>query len=238
MKFVTDKINTGKGKSFDDLIKDFISKKEVKTASANVQTKKANLDNFGDKKAEPFGAKKDDKEVEKKDEVEVEAKTETEKKEVEASDKGNVVKDEEGASSGQLEVEPLHQEGESTPTPHKDGDKKEASADKGDKCKDECPSTGQPEWEGKNTNDPDAGKHREGDGDQKAAAAKSSTKKAECEAEESEDEKQEDEKECSAKSETKFIRIANLNDKSKKWLAEYWKNLYPAEYVDAMLSDK
>ena len=64
MKFVTDKINTGKGKSFDDLIKDFISKKEVKTASANVQTKKANLDNFGDKKAEPFGAKKDDKEVE------------------------------------------------------------------------------------------------------------------------------------------------------------------------------
>lgn len=233
MKFVTDRISTAKGKSFDDLIKDFVSKKETKIASASNQVKTAQIENLGERRADPYKAKKDGKE-----ESDVEEKDE--KKEVEASGKGNAVKDEEGVSSGQLDVEPLHQEGESTPCPHKGDDKKkEASADKGDKCKDECPSTGQPEWEGKNTNDPDAGKHRDGDGDQKKASAKS-TKKAEvaCECGEKDCDCESDKKDCSAKTETKFVRIANLNDKSKKWLAEYWKNLYPAEYVDAMLSDK
>jgi hypothetical protein len=35
----------------------------------------------------------------------------------------------------------------------------------------------------------------------------------------------------------KFVKIAKLNDKTKNWLREYWKNLYPAEYVDMMLKD-
>ena len=35
-----------------------------------------------------------------------------------------------------------------------------------------------------------------------------------------------------------FVKIAKLNDKTKAMLKTYWSNLYPAEYVDAMLTDQ
>lgn len=35
-----------------------------------------------------------------------------------------------------------------------------------------------------------------------------------------------------------FVRLANLDDKTKSWLRTYWRNLYPEEYVEAMLAEK
>ena len=41
-----------------------------------------------------------------------------------------------------------------------------------------------------------------------------------------------------AESKPKFQKIAKLDGKTRAWLADYWKNLYPAEYVEAMLAEK
>lgn len=43
--------------------------------------------------------------------------------------------------------------------------------------------------------------------------------------------------ECYA-SNTRFVRIANLDEKTKNEWKSYWKKLYPSEYVDAMFADK
>lgn len=92
-------------------------------------------------------------------------------------------KQDEGESSGQLDVEPLHQEGESTPkvqgkTPAQAGSKeastKEASGvqDTDNENNGPADDSEQPGWEGKqeNNNDPEAGRHRDGDGDQDKSA--------------------------------------------------------------------
>jgi len=50
------------------------------------------------------------------------------------------------------------------------------------------------------------------------------------------DEKKDEEKDAAAK--PGFVRIAKLNDDTRQWLRDYWRNLYPADYVEAMLADK
>ena len=264
-KFQTNRISTGKPKSFADLVADYQNKKagQVKQASAATEP------------------------------VQKVARTDA--------------KQEEGESSGQLDVEPLHQEGESTPkVKGKDSGKKgsegiasESASKKetkeaaevkeacdcgckncGDcKCKGctakaeaqskvagnvqdtdnenegEAEDSGQPKWEGqqKNNNDPDAGKHRDGDGDQKKAKATGKTKEANLdnipeekrakpfgaseETEEVEAEDKED-KEVKAGGKLQFVKVANLRDKDKKWLQEYWGELYMPEYAKAMTEDK
>jgi len=270
MQFITNKISTGKAKTFEELVSAYVEKKnQAKTADASQAIKTA--------------------------QVEV----------VEASGRGDASAGEkdEAESSGQLDVEPLHQEGESTPSPHKD--KTECSADSevkqadvkmSDPCEDECDSSGHPEWEGKDehNNDPEAGRHREGDGDQKEAAGEAEVKKANLDNlgdkkakpfGKEEKEEEEEEVKASADSETKeaaskktagcdcgpdcdcpgkaggdceckschadtkkdvkeavaapkFVKVSDLNDKSKSWLRDYWRNIFPDAYVDAMLADK
>ncbi|NJL70394.1 MAG: hypothetical protein HC888_01690 [Candidatus Competibacteraceae bacterium] len=226
MKFYnSNKISTGKGKSFDELVAAYRQQKMdsaqnvVKTAST--QSPKVKVAEV-DEPERPAAKGKDA---------------------------------EEGKSSGQLDVEPLHQDGESTPKvksgkeaeavtqnkeaglenipeekrakpfgskdEDKDGDKedkkddkkptdKEASSsvDKDNENKDDAEDSKQPKWEGekKNNNDPDAGKHR--DGDQKKASS------------------------------TGYIKLANLDAKNEKKLRNYWSNIWPKEFVDAMLSKK
>jgi len=178
-----------------------------------------------------------------------------------AEEKGS--KDE-AKSSGQLDVEPLHQTGESTTMP-----KKGPSAKKDDapakaaaatvKPDEEGKDSGQPKAEGseKFTNDP-----KKPEGKDAAGASTEETKEAgikgicekcgkpnfickgQCDGKKS-DEK-EDEKDCSAKVEEKkvasttkqFVKIANLDAKNKGFLRKYWKQLFGEEYVNALLSDK
>lgn len=116
-----------------------VAEPTTKVASAIAPSKEAkgNIANFGDKKAKPFGKKDKNNEVEIEVEAEVilptkkaeaeegessgqpeaEAKLVNEPKKPEgdkAKGGGKSKSDGEGESSGQLDVEPLHQEGEST----------------------------------------------------------------------------------------------------------------------------
>jgi len=234
MKFVTHKISTGKAKSFDEIIRQYQEKATIKTAS----TKVAEAD--------------------------------------------------EAESSGQLDVEPLHQTGESTtmpaagPSAKKDDNSTNSGKATGKEDK-EGEDSGQPKAEGKLVNDPKPDKDAKiEDKTEKVAekckkdededceckdctAAKEEAYvklggikgmcscgkpnficKGKCKGECSDDDKKEDKKEDDKKekevkdanTQPKFVRLANLDDKSKGWLSDYWKKLYPADYVDAMLADK
>jgi hypothetical protein len=176
-------------------------------------------------------------------------KSYTEKKLVKTASVKVAEKDE-AESSGQLKVEPLHQKGEST----------EATPSGGCKCdKKEAPSSGQPEAEAKLVNEPKVE-------DKKAATvttkeAEFSTKKCPncnmcgglCKCDKKDDapvEKEGDDDTDDADTEAKakeaikaastgnFVKIANLDSKTKSWLNTYWKKLFPASFVDAMLADK
>jgi len=236
MHFVTNRISTGKAKTFADLVADYAAKKQGLTKQASA--------------AEPV------------------VKTAR-------SD----AKQEEGQSSGQLDVEPLHQKGESTPkVKHKDGDKDQKAGDKvvsstqGQVKEADCgicdkdnENNGPAEESGqtkadfpKLTNDPEAGKHRDGDGDQdkkvggaEAPAVTAGGKgsggmqnfgdkaaapfgKAAPEQKEGEGE----EKPAKKASGRSWICLANLDSKSKNWLKKYWKDIYMTDYADAMTEDK
>ena len=130
---------------------------------------------------------------------------------------------EEAESSGQLDVEPLHQKGESTNQPK--------GSDAGEKEK--PVSSGQPEAEGKLTNDPKVEKEAktiDKKEDEIEIEKKDKDKKEEVKAENKETK--------TAVKEKKYVKLANLDEKSKSFLREYWLKQYPVEFVDAMLADK
>ena len=218
--FITNRISTGKGRSFDEIVADFRAKEEVKTASAGPEVKTA--------------------------------------------------EQEEADSSGQLDVEPLHQEGESTtmpkngPSAKTEGKEKEKAAKADTDPEKEGEDSEQPKWEGKqeNNNEPKVEEEAKG------GSAKAETKEAaledlpqevqdkikgkdssdeednEEEAEEKEDEtsdeeaKEEEKEEKEAKEEIKFVKVANLNAKNKEFLRKFWTKLYGEDYVNALLADK
>ena len=165
---------------------------------------------------------------------------------------------EEADSSGQLDVEPLHQEGESTTMP-KNGPsaKKESdeavSTEKVAEEKDEADSSGQPEWEGKkeNNNDPEEPTEKGGSAKKKTKEAGIKGNCASCgkpnflckcdkgdcvDGEDKEEKEEKEDKEASKKVE--FVKIANLDDKNKGFLKEYWRQLFGDDYVNALIADK
>ena len=232
MKFITNHISTSNNddsKTFNDVLAGFNAKGSltviqgpgktlekiaeeqlaIKTASTK-ETVKVAKPEVKDEKVEDT---KDEK-VEVKDEK-VEVKDETTK--AVKAEKGQ------GPSSGQLDVEPLHQKGESTNQPK--------GSDAGEKEK--PVSSGQPEAEGKLTNDPKVEKEAktiDKKEDEIEIEKKDKDKKEEVKAENKETK--------TAVKEKKYVKLANLDEKSKSFLREYWLKQYPAEFVDAMLADK
>jgi hypothetical protein len=240
MKLYTNKINTSEGKRFEDFVADFKKQQNIKTASVKT------------------------------------------------------AEQEEADSSGQLDVEPLHQEGESTtmpkagPSAKKEG-KDEKSAASTTDPEAEGKDSGQPKAEGteKFTNDPEVPSKEEkggsADAETKVASAcekcectpcecegtcdcKSCTAAREAEtktagelpealkehqfkAKDSEEDKEEDKEDKEAKtdeeekeekeaSSTQFVKIANLDEKNKTFLREYWRQLFGDDYVNAIIADK
>jgi ferredoxin len=174
--------------------------------------------------------------------------------------------EDEGKSSGQLDVEPLHQKGESTePT---------AKTKAGEGDKEEAKSSGQPEAEAKLVNEPKV--------EDKKAEATVTTKEAEfstekcdecgmcgglCKCKKDDDPKEEgkeikesedEEVDTEAKAKDfvakiaagrKYVKVAelikasmtkeaNLDNKTFSWLKEYWGKLYGNDFVAAMLAEK
>lgn len=114
----------------------------------------------------------------------------------------------EGESSGQLKVEPLHQEGESTgQKPGKlDTQKTDTTASKGEGKKgdkEEAESSGQLEPKKNPNNEPEMPK--------KDAGAKQQVKTA------------------------TFTRVAKLTPQEKTFLRDVWSNFWPKAYIDAIL---
>ena len=135
MKFVTNRIRTGKAKSFDDIVNEYRKTKEIKTASTETVVKTAEKD--------------------------------------------------EADSSGQLDVEPLHQTGESTTMPKNGPNAKKEGTEKGTAKAGTDPEaegkdSGQPKAEGseKFTNEPKV------EEDAKGGSAKEETKIAEAKCDE------------------------------------------------------
>jgi len=200
MQFVQNKISVGKGKNFDDIVKDYMDKKNasVKTAST-------------------------------------------------ASPAVKTAEKEEGVSSGQLDVEPLHQTGESTnqDSINKDDKGSKGSAKKVEKDE-EGKDSGQPKAEAKLTNDPKVEEKKANasfdkfieEKKEEAKDKKDGKEECGCDKEKDEDKKDEKKEEKDASSKSGFKKIANLTPSEKTRLAAYWKNLYPAEFVDAMLAEK
>lgn len=252
MKLYTNKISTGNAKSFDDFVADFRKKNQIKTAFVKT------------------------------------------------------AEQEEADSSGQLDVEPLHQEGESTtmpkagPSAKKDDGEKSAVATKSPD--EEGPDSGQPKAEGseKFTNDPQVPSKEEkgGSADAKTKVAGHCSKcqesedectceckdctaskeaemktagikgncskcgkpnflcKGKCSGDDSDssdddkkdDDKKDDEKEAKTDEDEKeekeaskkieFVKIANLDEKNKGFLKEYWRQLFGDDYVNALIADK
>jgi len=159
----------------------------------------------------------------------------------------------EADSSGQLDVEPLHQEGESTTLP-KNGPsaKKDAGSEeevKEDEIKEEdevkeagikgnCGDCGKPNFlckcKGKG-NGPGEGKgDGKGSGDGECGCKEEEEKEASVE----EDKEEEDKEEKEANTETRFVKMANLDEKNETFLRDYWNQQFPSDYVDAMLEKK
>lgn len=214
MQFITNRIKTGNGKTFEDFVDGLRKQKEVKTASV------------------------------------------TEK----------IAEQEEGKSSGQLDVEPLHQTGESTEMPKKGpsakkdcdcavkGTKTETKKeDKKEDKKEEASSqevkaaakkdpekegedSGQPKAEDKCHNDPKVDK----EAGTKGVCEKCSKPNFLCKCDGKEECKEDGKKDEGKKeaSEKKFVKIANLDAKSKNFLKAYWKKLFGDNYVNALLADK
>lgn len=155
-----------------------------------------------------------------KEKVEKQAGSEVEVKTAEA---------EEADSSGQLEVEPLHQEGESeepsavtdenkkTETGKKESGKKEA----GKKEKDDSDYDSDEKHENKD--------EKGGSGVDDEALE---------EAGEKDGEEEKEEKDCrTAETKPRFQKIAKLTEESKTLLRAEWESVYPKDYVDAMLAE-
>ena len=63
--------------------------------------------------------------------------------------------------------------------------------------------------------------------------------KAECEEECKEEEKEEAKEEAKeASKKSQFVKIANLDAKNKKFLTDYWRQIFGDDYVNALVADK
>lgn len=198
MRFVTNTIKTGKGRSFEELVAAKYQEKEnlIKASAAKSNVKVAEAD--------------------------------------------------EADSSGQPEAE-----AKLVNTPKVENDEKVSVSQKSEG---EGPDSGQPAAEAKLVNIPKkpteasekvtekVAKKEEKKEEEKEASKETTEKVAETEeCEEKEEEKceeKEEEEDKEANKPIKFVKIATLDEKTKGWLRDYWSNIFPSEYVDAMLMDK
>jgi len=116
-----------------------------------------------------------------------------------------------------------------------------------EKEKDEALTSGQPQAEAKLTNHPEKPKGGKSTGKAKTEPAEAETSgQPQAEAKLTNHPKvvaetKTEEKKAEVKVEVKtarFVKISKLDPKSRTFLREFWLNLYPADYVEAMLAEK
>jgi hypothetical protein len=107
--------------------------------------------------------------------------------------------------------------------------KKAEKEDKKDGCSAEAPSSGQLKVEPL---------HQKGESE-KPSEVTDGNKKTEVSATKTDSsDNKEEKKDKEASTQEKFVRLAKLDGTTRNWLKEYWKNIFPAEYVELMLQEK
>lgn len=235
MRFYTNRIPTGTGRSFAQLVEDFRGNKEpqVKIASADEAVKTAEekdeADSSGQLDVEPLHqVGESTPSPGKKDESKSEAKADTEVKDA-------------------VETEAKESETQETEVKEAEAEVAEASDDcdcgEGCECKggdDDCPNTCGSKACMASTDEQvkEASEKCDTDNENKGDAESSGQTEWEGKKENNNDPNSDDTKEAAAAESAQFVKLSNLDGKSKKWLSDYWNSLYPPEFVEAMLADK
>ena len=211
MQFITNKISIGKGKSFEDIVNEAMSKKEVvKTASVTKEIKVATKEDEGPTSGQP----------------QAEAKLVNRPERDDVPAKGGGKKQEEADSSGQPEAEAkLVNDPEKEEKEVKEAKAKECECKDGEtceKCKEPTLDTKEDKKDEKDDNKDD-NKDDDGltEGQKKLPEALQNAIKNK-----------------KSSDNVKFVKIANLDEKTKSFLRDYYNRLWPKEFVDALLADK
>ena len=244
MQFITNKISTGKGKSFEELAAQYLGKdkKVVKVAEVKEKIKVA------EEKCEAPSSGQPEAEAKLVNEPEVQDQETT---------KGTSSSKDEAPSSGQPEAEAklvnVPKVQATGKTKVKEAETEEDDIKKDDIKKDKIKKDEAKEAETKEVEIKKAQDEKEDskDDDKEKEDSKDDDK-------EKEDNKDDDDDDDGGltdaqktlpealqkaiknkkSSDLKFVKIANLDAKSKAWLDKYYKNIWPAEFVDALLADK
>jgi len=234
MKLITNRISTAKDRNFDDFVADFKSKRNIKTASVKT-AEQEEAESSGQLKVEPLHQTGESTTMPK-------AGPSAKKDDGEKAAAADTDPEKEGKDSGQPKAEGSEKFTNDPKVPSKE--EKAGSArvakvaahcekcdgkDEDAKCTCECKDCTAAKAEAVKTaaledlpqevQDKIKGKKTDCDGDNDGST----------------EEDCEEEKEASA---VKFVKIANLDEKNKSFLKDYWKQLFGDEYVNAIIADK
>jgi hypothetical protein len=219
IKFCTNTISLGKGKSFNDLVNKIASKDETMVKQASKE-EKDEAESSGQPEAEAKLVNQPKVEDEKKESAADETIKEAGEKGMCECGKPNFI------CKGKCK-------GESSDSDDDKEDKKEDDDD---------------DKEDKKEDDDD--KEASADADVKEASGKNedecadSSGQLDCEPlhQKGESEKAGDltgkEKKTEAGTKPKFVKVAKLNSKTRSFLADYYSQYYPADFVEALLAEK
>jgi len=220
MSFYKNKISLGPKTDFAKFAERVLSKRKgVKTSSYKEQNSKiASSDEYDNKEEE-----EEEEEEEDEDDNNNEEEDEDEDKKCMAENSSSDVKEakkDKEESSDQLDVEPLHQEGES-----------EEASKVNDKNK-----------EAKNKNETKKAKAKKQNKKAKKENKEESSDQLDVEPLHQEGESEEGSKVNGKKKESnsyfKTVKVAKLNNKTRELLRDYWKTVFPEDYVEYMLQEK
>ena len=258
MKLITSTIRTGKAKSFEDFIADFKSKQQVKTASVKT-AEQDEADSSGQLDVEPLHQEGESTTMPKNG-------PSAKKDDGEKSAAATKEPDAEGKSSGQPEAEGSEKFTNDPEVPSKEekggsieveektaGELPEALKEYQFKAKDnkddkDDKKPGVPDGTGPGKDSPECPLNDDDDDDKEEKVDKKAGKipgvpdgtgprggSQACPFNKDEDKKDEDKKEAKT---SEFVKIANLDDKNKSFLKNYWRQIFGEDYANALISDK
>jgi hypothetical protein len=243
MKFVTNKIDTGKGKRFEDFIKAVKEERNIKTASVKV-AEQEEADSSGQLDVEPLHQEGESTTMPQNG-----ASAKKEAEEVVSEEKVAEKEKDEACSSGQPEAEGKLVNDPKVPSKEEkggsaDGEVKEAGikgvCSKCDKpnflCK--CDKDESEEKEEEKEEEKVAGKTERGKRDGTGPFEGSAQKEKSDTGKRKEDGEECPVKDKEASEKMEFVKIANLDEKNKTFLKEYWRQLFGDDYANALVADK
>jgi len=234
MKLITNRISTGKAKSFEDFVNSYRSEKQVKTASVKT-AEQEEADSSGQLDVEPLHQEGESTTMPK-------AGPSAKKDDGEKSAAATKKPDAEGEDSGQPKAEGSEKFTNKVKFDPNDSSDEEKGIDAGSKTRvktakeEKCDGCGCLKGEC-TCKDCTADKDKE-DEEKTAGKLPDALKEHQFKAKGDSDDDKDEEKEEKEAGSVKFVKIANLDEKNKGFLKEYWRQLFGDDYVNALIADK